>query len=96
MTIFFSLDENKNPVPCSLEEYKSCQVARNVIDEFEISTIFIGINHNLFGGAPILFETMIFKNNNSLDFQERYDSWDKALEGHKKAVDWVKNGFPEK
>jgi hypothetical protein len=35
---------------------------------------------------------MIFKAKRSLDYCERYSTWDEALEGHNKAIEWVKDG----
>jgi len=41
---------------------------------------------------PILFETMIFGGEND-QYQERYSTWDEAVEGHKKACDLVSLGY---
>ena len=51
----------------------------------EISTVFLGLDHNFTGKPPILFETMVF--GGELDEQlERYSNWQDAEEGHKR---WV-------
>ena len=55
-----------------------------------VSTIFLGMDHSLFGeGPPIVFETMVFVNkgtyNEELD-QIRYCSWAAAQAGHKRCV----------
>ena len=55
-----------------------------------VSTIFLGLDHSWGGGAPILFETMVFKNK-SIDAtydsdQERYTTYKEAMAGHKR---WV-------
>jgi hypothetical protein len=61
-----------------------------VLDELaegvRVSTVFLGIDHNFSpGGPPILFETMIFGGEHD-QFQDRYETREEALEGHKKAL----------
>jgi hypothetical protein len=58
-----------------------------------VSTVWLGIDHNYFGGTPLLFETMVFENRESgIDlYCERHSSWGAAKEGHKKAVQWAKD-----
>ena len=34
-------------------------------------------------------------NNGWLDYQQRYSTWQEALEGHQKAIEWVNNGCKE-
>lgn len=42
------------------------QVARTQVGPLEISTVFLGINHDFFGeGPPLVFETMVFGNDPS-------------------------------
>ncbi|WP_064442289.1 hypothetical protein [Hoyosella altamirensis] len=65
------------------------QVARTMVgDNVEVSTIWLGINHNYFGhGEPLIFETMIF--GKSLDGgrdQWRYSTREQALAGHDEIV----------
>lgn len=56
-------------------------VAKSEVGESEISTVFIGIDHNFSGGPPLLFETMVF--GGPLDGeQDRYSTWDEAEAGH--------------
>ena len=50
-----------------------------------ISTVFLGLDHNFFGGTPILFETMIFDFDAATDYQERCATWNEAIEMHKRA-----------
>ena len=51
----------------------------------EISTVFLGVDHNFLGRPPILFETMIFGGELD-DEMEQYSTWQDAEKGHKK---WV-------
>lgn len=52
------------------------------LGEVEISTVFLGLDHNMGGsGSPILYETMVF--GGSLDGeQERYETRVEAVKGH--------------
>ena len=62
------------------------RVAATDVGEYWISTVFLGIDHNYTpDGPPLLFETMVKKNGNFLDYRVRYVTWDEAVEGHKLA-----------
>lgn len=71
-------------------------VAETQIKGYNVSTVFLGLDHSysLFGGEPILFETMVFNYPRHMNFedhpfssiQERYSTWDEAEVGHKRIV----------
>lgn len=104
MNLFYKLDENKNVVPSSVEEWAAFiegkfptnyrHVGDDVIGEKRISTVFIGIcyNYSPISDIPIVFETMIFDENRHGIYQDRYSTWKQAEEGHQKAIEWVKKG----
>lgn len=103
---YYKLDENKNAIPCSFEEfseqYKDMMEHSNLhvedenINGYWVSTVWLGVNHNhLSDENPLIFETMIFKTGYNEIYCERYSTWAQAEEGHKKAVEWVKNGCKE-
>lgn len=55
----------------------------------EISTIFLGLDHNYWGGPPLLFETMTFHASDNIDHDSRQDrcsTWLEAEEMHKQMV----------
>lgn len=96
--MWYILDENKKPKKVDSEEYSNwCysyhnlkKVKQEYIDDFYISTVFLGLDYSMDrSGIPVLFETMIFKKEEDV-YQERYTSYDDAVEGHQKAVDLVK------
>lgn len=58
----------------------------------DVSTVFLGIDHNFGGGAPVLWETMIFGGAQD-GYQERYSSEQEAREGHARAVDLARSDF---
>lgn len=104
--MYYKLDENKNVIPSSLEEYSNFvegefptnykHVGDDTIDGKRISTVFIGLCHNFNprNNIPIVFETMIFKSDKAI-YQRRYSTWKEAEEGHQKAIEWVKDGCKE-
>ncbi len=56
-----------------------------------ISTVFLGLDHNYWGGSPVVFETMVFPSYTSRDLWcERCSTWEEAEAQHKKGVEWAK------
>lgn len=48
-----------------------------------VSTIFLGVDYNLFGDRPILFESMAFlSRSRGEELCDRYSTWAEAEEGH--------------
>ena len=86
--------EGKNPKPIEdvVEwgrwfETADRRVAETVLpDGVRISTVFLGLDHSLSSGKPILFETMIFGGEHN-EYQERYATWEEAEIGHRQAVE---------
>jgi len=63
----------------------------------KVSTVWLGYDHNHFDGPPLLFETMIFLDEfggNDI-YCDRYTTWEEALNGHAKAVHWLKSGIKD-
>lgn len=66
------------------------KVARTMVGDVRISTVFLGLDHSFFEhGPPTLFETMIFGGVHNQDMW-RYATWQEAEAGHKLAVALVK------
>ena len=76
------------------------QVNKTYIKNFIISTVFLGIDHNIDDDyedwnvpenhTPLLFETMIFDQSSEEclhDYQMRYSTYDQAQNGHCKVVE---------
>jgi hypothetical protein len=95
----YFLNEDHTVRECSLMEWgKQIQemsinhtkhVAEDMINGNHISTVWLGLDHNYYGGPPLLFETMVFGQDGNDVYMDRYYTWDEAIEGHKKAVQWV-------
>lgn len=66
-------------------------IGNDYIGKIQVSTVFLGIDHNFGEGEPLLFETMIFGGKYD-DYQERYSTYEEAEKGHKKAIKLVKEG----
>lgn len=60
-----------------------------VFDGVDVSTVFLGLDHGFNGGAPVLWETMVFGGEHD-EYQERYNTKEQALEGHERIIDMVK------
>jgi len=104
MSNFYKLNKDKSVSLCSAEEWsdqyeemsrtKTKHVAKDLIDNKRISTVWLGLNNNFWDGAPLVFETMVFNSEDSRYeiYCDRYSTWKEAEEGHQKAIEWVKNG----
>lgn len=57
----------------------------DINDRCHVSTVFLGLNHNFWGGEPLLFETMVFGGPLDGDMN-RYSTWDQAEQGHNAIV----------
>lgn len=88
--LVYTLDANKVPIPCfdTLEWAEwfgktDRRVGLTEGDGWHVSTVFVGTDSNLFDGPPILFETMVFWNEEVGDL-ERYRTWAEAAAGHER------------
>ena len=98
---FYYILEGRKPKPASQKQWRELFSLKNrykrivdktLVGETEVSTIFLGLDHNYsYTGPPVLFETMIFGGEHD-QYQERYTTWDDAEAGHAKAVALVKAG----
>lgn len=69
------------------EDIENRRIAEDVVGAYRVSTVFLGIDHDMHGTspAPILFETMIFGPDSDC-FRQRYTSLEASKLGHKAAV----------
>lgn len=98
--MYYKLNEAKEPVKCDLMEWSNMfenddrRVAFDAIEGKEVSTVFLGLDHNYFGGKPLLFETMVFDEGESSEhYCLRYSTYEQALKGHQEAIEWVKESI---
>lgn len=99
----YKLDKDKNVVPCPelyewADWYENADrvVKQQHIGENWVSTVFLSLDHGYGEEPPQVFETMVkHKKDGWHDYQERYATWEEALKGHTRAVEWVNNGCKE-
>ena len=80
-------------VPATREEWSDFYpgperiVAQTMIGTVRVSTVFLGIDHSFtLEGPPIVFETMIFADDDWAGIDQwRYATYDEAEQGHKVA-----------
>jgi hypothetical protein len=78
-------------------------VVQDRVGPYWISTVWLGLDHAIFGGPPLIFETMIFVDGDSsvpnVEYQQRYSTEATARAGHDQAVsqakDWQKSAVSE-
>ena len=100
----YYLNEDKTYRPANLMEWSeqlqrlakanTRHVGKDIIHGHMVSTVWLGLDHNWFGGKPLVFETMVFEGDKpGRDiYMNRYTTWQEAEEGHQKAIVWVKSG----
>jgi hypothetical protein len=67
-------------------------VARDLVGDIVISTVFIGLDHRFGDGPPLIFETMVL--GGVLDQEmERYSTYDEAEAGHQSMVERVRKSL---
>ena len=88
----------KQPVPVSetgewgqwFENADNRRVAFDTVaGGVQVSTVFIGLDHNFGDGPPLLFETLV--TGGALDGEmERYSTWDEAERGHQAMLERIR------
>lgn len=76
---------------CKLHDCREyVRVALDEIGPYRVSTVWLGIDHGFGGHAPIIFETMVFKEDESDLDCRRYSTLRAAQIGHAEMVTEVK------
>ena len=93
----YTLDDQGNPVLehdlmkwAAWLEKSDRIIAKDMIDDVRVSTVFLGLDHSFGDGPPLLFETMIFGGEHD-QYQERYPNRDAAFAGHDRAMALVRD-----
>lgn len=70
------------------EQTEDRVVRQDYVGEWQVSTVFLGIDHGWRDGAPLWFETMVF--GGPLDLEgRRYTSYEAAQTGHREMLEQV-------
>ncbi|WP_017275377.1 hypothetical protein [Sinorhizobium meliloti] len=90
--IYFILDQQHRPIRTTdvlywAEWFENTEDNRRVAltetENWQVSTVFLGLDHQFGRGPPLLFETMAFrKGGGDCEQCERYSTWDDAEAGH--------------
>ena len=68
-----------------LEDHEYKRVRETTLPDGKwVSTVWLGLDHSFHTGAKLIFETMVFNNDNHQweDEQERYSTEEEAIAGH--------------
>ena len=69
-------------------------VAKTKIDAYEVSTVFLFLDHSYGDDAtPILWETLVFGDGPWADEGRRYNTYDEAVAGHEAYVTAITNSL---
>lgn len=76
------------------DNFTDRQVGRDELENgFEISTVFLGLDHNFGEGPPLLFETLVWNRQGDEVDGARYSTYDEAEAGHARMVNkWSGKG----
>jgi len=91
--MWYILDKENKPVKSTIIQYgewieanpERKAVKQEHIGDIYVSTVFLGLDHAWNSNIPVLWETMIFGGEHD-QYQERYTSYEDALEGHQIAL----------
>jgi len=93
--MWYTLDKDNKPIKSTIIKYGEWMennpgvksVKQEHIGDIFVSTVFLGLDHSWPKDdiTPVLWETMIFGGEHD-QYQDRYTSYEDALEGHKKAL----------
>jgi hypothetical protein len=74
-------------------EVQNKRVAETDVEDFWVSTVWLGLDHSYGDGPPLIFETMVFPKDGPMleRYCERYPSEDAARAGHDRAVAWTRD-----
>ena len=68
-------------------------VARDVVGDLFVSTVFLGLDHNFGPGEPLLFETMVFDPDRNDLWSDRCSTWEQAEEMHRRACEFARQSL---
>jgi len=63
--------------------------------EWDVSTVWLGVNYSFGEGPPIIFETMVFGSGDGDQYMQRYSTEEQARAGHAETVTLVAATVPD-
>ncbi len=91
--MYYILDDQRKIIPTDalgwidwFRKNPDRHVAQTQVGKCQVSTVFLGLDHNYGGTPPLLFETMIFGHWSNEEYQTRCSTWEEAEAQHAEAV----------
>ena len=72
---------------------KYSQVAKTIVNDLFVSTVWLGLDHSFGHGDPLIFETMVFNKSGQSTWVRRYSTEPEAKQGHKEKVKEIREGI---
>jgi hypothetical protein len=73
------------------------RIDQTEIDDFRISTVFLGMGSGSREGKPLIYETMIFGDDEILEekggYRRLYATEEEARTGHEEAIAWARENL---
>jgi hypothetical protein len=97
---YYVLDDGGTPKPASMHEWVRWMTAnpdgrRVALTDLDggvtVSTVFLALNHSFRGGPPVLYETMVFRDDEGRDCW-RWHTREQAVAGHDQVVAALRDG----
>lgn len=97
MTTYYALRadgsvEPVNDIMAATWDIDDRRVDKTTVGDYEVSTVFLGVDHSFGGADTLLFETMVFKGDYADLFCDRYSTKAAAQEGHDRVVAALRAG----
>lgn len=70
----------------SSPENDPTRIGSDYVGDAWVTTVWLGIDHNWGLGPPLIFETMVFDDNENDEYCRRYATREQALAGHNAVV----------
>lgn len=97
MDRYYAMNADGQVRQVSLDEWVSSadpalrRIDRTTVGDADVSTVFLGMDHQHADGPPLLFETMIFDGEHDQQCW-RWSTRDQAVAGHQRVVEALRDG----
>ena len=94
-------DGKKTAIPATVREWSKWsegadrKLWRTDVDDYTVSTVFLGLDHNFDEhGPPLIYETMVFPKGDWCErYCDRYSTYEEAMNGHQRVCDLLRLGW---
>ena len=88
MSLYWDMDGNRmtgEAFAQAFNDNEGKRIGNTTVGDADVSTVWLGVDHQFGDGPPLIFETMIFGGPHD-QFCERYSTKKQAADGHKRIV----------